>query len=84
MTYDLLSTLCSALLGLAPSRCSSTAGAAAATRSQTSCQTRARRIDQCEENRVGCRLFALLFLPLGLPHRSNPLAASLRALAPGR
>ena len=40
--------------------------------------------NQGKENKVGCGLFALLFLPLGLPHRSDPLAASLRARAPGR
>lgn len=32
---------------------------------------------QGEENKVGCGLFAFLFLPLGSPHRSDPPAASL-------
>lgn len=63
------------LSGLAPSRCSGAAPPAAATaaRSQQLLPNRGK------ENKVGCGLFALLFLPLGSPHRSDPLTASLRA-----
>lgn len=71
MTCDLLSILLSAPPKPGTRQVHGNALAAAVARNQRLFP------NQGKENRIGCGLFALLFLPLGSPHRSDTLPACL-------